>query len=247
MVTPPYRIETERLVLRCWQPTDAPALKEAVDSSLEHLRPWMHWATGEPSSLDDTVALLRRFRGLFDTDQDFVLGIFERDESRVLGGSGLHTRHGPEALEIGYWLRADSEGKGLASEAAAALTRVAFERCGVDRVEVRIDPANERSQRVPERLGFTHEATLRRQAAGQARRGRPARRGDLLDVRVGVPGVAVRERRVPRVRRSGQAARRALTPGSRFLERAGARPRFRSRFGTSAAVVRAATPGSDLG
>jgi RimJ/RimL family protein N-acetyltransferase len=167
VVTPPYRIETDRVVLRCWQPTDALALKEAVDSSLDHLRPWMHWATGEPSSLDDTVALLRRFRGLFDTDQDFVLGIFERDESRVLGGSGLHTRHGPEALEIGYWLRADSEGKGLASEASAALTRVAFERCGVDRVEVRVDPANERSQRVPERLGFRREATLRRRLPGK--------------------------------------------------------------------------------
>jgi RimJ/RimL family protein N-acetyltransferase len=171
LVAPPYRIETQRLVLRCWQPTDAPALKDALDSSLEHLQPWMHWATGEPSSLDDTIELLRGFRGLFDTDQDFVLGIFERDESRVLGGTGLHTRHapwqGPEALEIGYWLRVDAERKGLASEAAAALTRVAFERCGVDRVEVRVDPANERSRRVPERLGFTQEATLRRRLPGK--------------------------------------------------------------------------------
>jgi len=161
LVTPPYRIETERLLLRCWQPTDAPALNEAVDSSLEHLRPWMHWATGEPSSLDDTVELLRRFRGLFDTDQDFVLGIFEPDGSRVLGGSGLHTRHGPEALEIGYWLRADSEGKGLASEAAAALTRVAFERCGVIRTEIHVDPENAPSQAVAERLGYVREGVLR--------------------------------------------------------------------------------------
>ena len=27
----PYRIETERLVLRCWQPEDAAHLKEAVE------------------------------------------------------------------------------------------------------------------------------------------------------------------------------------------------------------------------
>src|ERR1700759_5294954 len=38
---PPYRIETERLVLRCWNPADAEALKEAVDASIEHLLPWM--------------------------------------------------------------------------------------------------------------------------------------------------------------------------------------------------------------
>ena len=42
--TPPYRIVTERLVLRCWEPRDAAALKEAVDASLDHLRPWMPWA-----------------------------------------------------------------------------------------------------------------------------------------------------------------------------------------------------------
>jgi hypothetical protein len=38
---PAYRIHTHRLVLRCWQPTDAPLLKAAIDVNLEHLRPWM--------------------------------------------------------------------------------------------------------------------------------------------------------------------------------------------------------------
>src|SRR5262249_24384090 len=42
--TPPYRIVTERLVLRCWEPSDAAALKEAVDASIDHLLPWMPWA-----------------------------------------------------------------------------------------------------------------------------------------------------------------------------------------------------------
>ena len=34
--------------MRCWEPRDAPLLKEAVDSSLDHLRPWMPWAHDEP-------------------------------------------------------------------------------------------------------------------------------------------------------------------------------------------------------
>ena len=45
---PPYRIVTERLVLRTWEPRDAPLLKEAVDSSIDHLLPWMPWAAHEP-------------------------------------------------------------------------------------------------------------------------------------------------------------------------------------------------------
>jgi len=159
---PPYRVRTERLTIRCWEPRDAPLFEEALHTSLDHLRPWMPWAHDEPTPLDEKIDRLRRFRGMFDLGQDFVYGIFTPDESEVLGGTGLHPRVGDEALEIGYWLRASRVGQGLAREAAAALTTVAFRVCGVDRVEIRIDPANESSLRIPRSLGFTEEATLRR-------------------------------------------------------------------------------------
>jgi len=160
--TPPYRIETERLVIRCWEPRDALLLKEAIDQSLEHLRPWMPWAHGEPMPLDEKIELLRRFRGDFDLGTNFVYGIFSLDESSVLGGTGLHPRVGDDALEIGYWIRSSAVGKGLATEATAALTRAAFAWCGVDRIEIRVDPDNAASLAVPRRLGYVEEATLRR-------------------------------------------------------------------------------------
>jgi RimJ/RimL family protein N-acetyltransferase len=159
---PPYRVTTERLVVRCWEPRDAPLLKEAIDSSLDHLRPWMPWAADEPQPLEAKVALLRRFRGQFDLGQDFLYGLFSPDESEVVGGSGLHTRAGEGALEIGYWIRASRAGHGLATEATAALTRVAFDVCRVDRVQIRVDPANAPSIAIPRKLGFVEEAKLRR-------------------------------------------------------------------------------------
>jgi RimJ/RimL family protein N-acetyltransferase len=159
---PPYRIRTERLVLRCWDPHDAPRLKEAVDSSLDHLRPWMPWAVHEPQPLEQKVRLLRQFRSDFDRGEDFVYGIFDAREAEVVGGSGLHTRVGPEAFEIGYWIRADRIGEGLATETAAALTRVALDVCGAERIEIRVDPSNTRSAAIPRKLGFREEATLRR-------------------------------------------------------------------------------------
>jgi RimJ/RimL family protein N-acetyltransferase len=159
---PPYRIRTERLTLRCWEPGDAPLLKDAVDTSLDHLRPWMPWAAEEPKPVEEKADLLRTFRGRFDLDEDFVYGIFAPDEQEVIGGSGLHTRVGPRALEIGYWIRASRTGNGYAREATAALAKAAFRVCAVDRVEIRIDPANEASLRVPRALGFAEEATLRR-------------------------------------------------------------------------------------
>jgi RimJ/RimL family protein N-acetyltransferase len=162
VTTPPYRIVTERLVVRCWEPRDAPLLRAAIDSSLDELRPWMPWAKQEPQTLEEKVILLRRFRGRFDLGEDFTYGIFSADEREVVGGTGLHSRVGHDAFEIGYWIRTSHVGQGLATESTAALTRVALELCGVDRVEIRIDPANERSRAIPRRLGFTEEATLRR-------------------------------------------------------------------------------------
>jgi RimJ/RimL family protein N-acetyltransferase len=168
---PPYLIRTDRLVIRCWEPRDAELLKEAIDSSLDHLRPWLPWADEEPTPLEEKIALLRRFRGNFDLAQDFVYGLFTADESQVVGGSGLHTRVGDDAFEIGYWIRSSEAGQGLATEAAGALTRVAFEVCGVDRVEIHVEPANELSAGIPRKLGFREEATLRRRLYSRAAEG----------------------------------------------------------------------------
>jgi RimJ/RimL family protein N-acetyltransferase len=160
--SPPYRIETERFVLRCYDPRDAPLVKEAIDASLDHLRPWMPWAKDEPQPLEQKIELLRTFRGQFDLGTNFAYGVFEPDESRQLGGAGLHPRGGEGSLEIGYFIRADAVGRGLATEIAAVLTRVGFEQCGLARVDIQVDPVNERSLKIPRKLGYTEEGRLRR-------------------------------------------------------------------------------------
>jgi RimJ/RimL family protein N-acetyltransferase len=169
----PYRIETERLVIRAWQRDDAALLKEALDSSLEHLRAWMPWADDEPQTLEEKTALVEAFRSQFDAGENFIYGIFSPDESEVLGGTGLHARVGPGGLEIGYWVRASATRQGIAAESSAAVTRAGFEVCEADRIEIRIEPRNEPSLGVPRKLGFVEEATLRRRLPG--RKGEPLR------------------------------------------------------------------------
>jgi RimJ/RimL family protein N-acetyltransferase len=161
-ITPPYRIETERLVIRCYDPRDAPLLRAAVEASVEHLSEWMPWARLEPQTVAQTVELLRMFRGQFDHDENYVYGIFTADESKVLGGSGFHKRSNDGSLEIGYWVAADAIGQGIATEVTAVQTRAALELCALDRIDLQIDPRNERSLKIPRKLGFTEEGVLRR-------------------------------------------------------------------------------------
>lgn len=161
---PAYRVHTERLVLRCWTPAEAPQLQTAIEENLEHLRAWLPWALYEPEALAAKVERLRRFRGDFDLDRDYVYGIFNRDETQVLGSTGLHTRLGRGVREIGYWVHKDHINQGIATEVSAALTQVAVVISQVQRVEIHCDPRNVASASVPRKLGFTHEATLRQRA-----------------------------------------------------------------------------------
>jgi RimJ/RimL family protein N-acetyltransferase len=159
---PAYHIRTPRLVLRCWNPVDAPFLKEAVDSSIDHLRPFMPWAHQEPTTLQQKIELLRKFRADFDLGKEFVYGIWNPEETRVLGGCGLHTRGAANVLEIGYWIRQEETRQGYATELSKALVKAAFEIHQVNRLEIRCDLQNVISAAIPRRLGFTHEGTLRR-------------------------------------------------------------------------------------
>ena len=109
-------------------------------------------------------ARLAGFERDFEAGVDWKYGCFTADGA--LGGAGLHPRQGPGILEVGYWLRPTATGFGYATETAAALTRCAIERHGIGKVEIRVDPENRASVRIPRRLGFR----LRERLSGHAKR-----------------------------------------------------------------------------
>ncbi|MFN7698303.1 MAG: GNAT family N-acetyltransferase [Deltaproteobacteria bacterium] len=158
---PAYKLLTDRLVVRCYEPRDAHDVHEVVTRNKAHLVPFMGWALREPTSFEERVDLLRSFRGRFDLGDDYYYGIFLRDGSFV-GGTGLHPRVGPNGIEIGYWIDERHEGKGFVTEVAAALAKHALTDLALGRVEIHCDPENGPSNRIAEKLGFTREGLLRK-------------------------------------------------------------------------------------
>src|SRR5437868_4151177 len=157
----PPIIRTERLVLRRQQPQDAPMIKEAVDTSLPHLRASVAWAQTAPTPLPSLEAHLTASAAAFDAGEAWTFSILDASETHVLGCAALERPEpaltalvGPDAVETGYWLRATATGQGYATEAIGALARLAFLELGVCRVVVCHDPVNAASAGVPHRLGF---------------------------------------------------------------------------------------------
>jgi RimJ/RimL family protein N-acetyltransferase len=153
MPAPPERIDLPdvQAIARRHRADDLDILQEAIEESRDHLRPWMFWAD---QTRGDTASFLQGAIARWDSGEEYTYLLVNTEGERVLGGVGLHHRLGPDALEIGYWLRAGETGRGLMTTAATALTNAAFALNGIERVEIHCDEANVRSAAVPRRLGY---------------------------------------------------------------------------------------------
>jgi ribosomal-protein-serine acetyltransferase len=145
--------------LRLLEERDAAALHALTESNRAHLRRWLPWVDAV-GSVEDTRGFVRGALGRHARADGFQAGIWYRGE--LVGVIGFH-RIGwaNRATEIGYWLDAATQGRGVMTRACRAMVDHAFGELGLHRVEIRCAPGNTRSCAIPERLGFTREGVLR--------------------------------------------------------------------------------------
>lgn len=153
-LSPPPSIALPGVTLRPWRVADATAFASAIAASEAHLRAFTPWVVDGKVPGLSIEQRLAGHAAAFERGEEWVYGLFDAASGEVLGGCGLYPRVGPDGMELGYWLAAGSTGRGLATRATAALTRVAFASEAVQRTEIRCDPRNLPSARVPERLGY---------------------------------------------------------------------------------------------
>lgn len=160
----PDAIETERLILRRPEPEHAPAVHGAMCESWAALAQWIPWAQTrpEPPPLGEIVASLEEKRAEYEAGTAFHFNAFLRDGGAFVGRP-LLIRLDWEVPkgEVGYWMRSAYEGRGLMTEAVAAVTAFALDTLGMARVEIRCDPRNGRSAAIARRLGYLLEGVLR--------------------------------------------------------------------------------------
>jgi ribosomal-protein-serine acetyltransferase len=150
----PHRLETARLVLRCYDAADVAAWDDAATRSIDHIGQFMPTVRAE--LLGDRAALLADARRAFDAGERFEYGVFLPDGSFV-GNCGGHL-FGKAELNIGYWVVLEHVRKGYASEAVTAVTAAGF-GAGVRRFVLHCHPANVASIGVASSAGFTYLST----------------------------------------------------------------------------------------
>ena len=87
----------------------------------------------------------------------FAYVIVRRSDGLAVGDAGFHGPPRDGEVEIGYALVPAARGDGLAGEATGLLVDWARAQPGVRRVAARVDPSNEASRRLLEKLGFVRD------------------------------------------------------------------------------------------
>ena len=146
--------------LRLLEESDAEELVRVVEANREHLAPWMPWVEGTPNTVDARGEFIRNTRRQLADNDGLQAAIVDGGE--IVGVIGFHgVDWNNRSTSLGYWLAADRQGRGIMTEAVAALTTYAFEVWGLARLEIRVATGNRRSAAIPERLGFAREGVLR--------------------------------------------------------------------------------------
>ena len=146
-------LETERLILRPWNETDAEeCYKYAKDPRVGPIAGWpVH------TSVENSRQVIRDVLMVPET-----YAIVLKETGKPVGSIGLHHNDLAEKddeAELGYWLGAPYWGRGLAPEASRELLRHAFEDLKLTRVWCGYYDGNEKSKRVQEKLGFRYQWT----------------------------------------------------------------------------------------
>lgn len=150
----------EGLELRLLEHRHAQMLFDLTVQNREHLRSFLPWVP-RMQAVSQTESFIKMGLEQFARHDGFQAGIFLRGD--LIGMTGLHyIRWDTLRTELGYWLSESAQGQGMATRTVRALCRYSFDELKLNRVEVRCAVQNTRSRRVPERLGFTQEGTLRR-------------------------------------------------------------------------------------
>jgi ribosomal-protein-serine acetyltransferase len=139
-----------------------------VQRNVGRLAPWVSWLA-EPFSVERSRAWLQ------ECIDDFMagrrIGTYVRVDDELAGWTALDIRG--HIGEVGYWLDAAYEGRGLATAAVRTLLDLGFGSRALERMELRASSANERSRALASRVGFRYEGTLRHaiaRASGNGRR-----------------------------------------------------------------------------
>ncbi|MGW2556308.1 GNAT family N-acetyltransferase [Streptomyces sp. NPDC001635] len=147
---------TGNLLLRCWEPADAPAFLSAYQD--HEIR---RWHTRRPSTEPQVRQWFDAYRLEWEREEGGHWAI-TRDGLEVLGRIALRGFDFDDGIAgVAYWVLPAARSAGVASRAVSALTAWALNEIGFHRLQLDHSTRNHASCRVATKSGYLLEGTKR--------------------------------------------------------------------------------------
>ena len=151
------RLETDRLVIRHFEQSDAKMVHELAGSeevartTLSIPHPYPEGAAGEwiESTLRDA-----------EKGEGYTFAIVKKEDEELMGCMSLLVSKIHKRAELGYWFGHPYWGQGFATEAARRIVAFGFEELGLNRIFAMAMTKNTASYKVMRKVGMKHEGTF---------------------------------------------------------------------------------------
>jgi len=151
---------TAELEIRLSLPQYADEIFAVTDANRRFLREWLPWLD-RTNSAEETRKFIREQLDLFARGKALHVTIFYK--GKVAGVAGFNEIDSVNGIGfIGYWLAEKYNGMGIMTKVVSDLITIARDELKLQKADIRCATQNIKSRAIPERLGFTHEGTLRR-------------------------------------------------------------------------------------
>jgi ribosomal-protein-serine acetyltransferase len=158
--TIPLSFTTERLLIRRYRQSDEGFLYDAARTSITEVFKFLPWCHPDYAR-DDARQWLESVESNWRDASAYSFAIFSLDGTEFHGGCGITSIDEHPIGNLGYWIKTNSTGKGIATEATRGLANFGIDEIRLQRIEIIMATHNEASKKVAEGAGASFEGTLR--------------------------------------------------------------------------------------
>lgn len=160
---PSENLQNDELILKRVHVDFVQTIYELVSKNRKYLGEFLPWIEGI-NSLEDEKESIGIISKRWDEQSMFDYMIFIKDSDTYIGNIGIHTINWSiNRAELGYWIGENFQGNGYVTKACRILEQELF-KMGFHRIQICCSDKNTSSSKVPERLGYIYEGTLRENA-----------------------------------------------------------------------------------
>lgn len=160
-VDPPVVVSDGRVLLRPYRAHDVDRLYEAVRMSIHEVAAWLPWCH-DGYTREESATWIASRPEAWAQQEAYSFAVIDAQTRAFLGGCGLNQVNAMHSVaNLGYWVRSDRTGRGLATRAARLVACFGFESLELHRIEILMQPDNVGSRRVAEKVGAQFEGRCR--------------------------------------------------------------------------------------